>query len=234
MNRIPHTFLAVMSSDTDIGTQPVSKLSRLKAKFALKKNKITKVLWKILRVRFYCPVTMRFVPCGLDGEGYVLRVPSDALRVIIPAITFGFWLVKTALATQGFGGLMPIPDLNAMLPDINIESLHKHGAQIEQFTGQNFRPEDILGRLSGGTAGDPEAIDVSTVQWLWQLIKKAEGQENNSYPDWKPQKTGLVLTRGPCAEDWAWVGPEAVDMYREHGRAAFSIDSCVYNSLPTR
>ena len=236
LNRIPHTFLAIASSDADANMVPgspqtVSKFSRLKGFFKEKKNKISQALWKVIRIRFYCPVTMKFVRCGLDGGGYVLRVPSDALRAMVPAITFGFWLVKTALATQGFGGLMPIPDLNAMLPDINIESLKKYGAQIEQLSGQHFTPEDILKRLKDGTPGDPEAIDVNSVQWLWQLIKKAEGQENNSYPEWKPQRTGLVLTRGPSAEDWAWVCPEAAGEYSEHGRAAFSLDSCVYSSF---
>ena len=236
LNRIPHTFLAVVSSDADANMVPgspqtVSKFSRLKGFFKEKKNNISQVLWKIIRIRFYCPVTMKFVRCGLDGGGYVLRVPSDALRAMVPAITFGFWLVKTALATQGFGGLMPIPDLNAMLPDINIESLEQYGAQIKQLTGQHFTPKDILKRLKDGTPGDPEAIDVNSVQWLWQLIKKAEGQENNSYPEWKPQRTGLVLTRGPSAEDWAWVCPEAAGEYSEHGRAAFSLDSCVYSSF---
>ena len=236
LNRVPHTFLAVVSTDADANIVPgnlqtMTKFSRLKGFFKEKKNKISQVLWKLVRIRFYCPVTMKFVQCGLDGGGYVLRVPSDALRAMVPAITFGFWLVKTALATQGFGGLMPIPDLNAMLPDINIESLVKYGAQIEQLSDQHFAPEDILKNLKDGIPGDPEAIDVNSVQWLWQLMKKAEGQEDNSYPEWKPQRTGLVLTRGPSAEDWAWVCPEAAGEYSEHGRAAFSLDSCVYSSF---
>ena len=234
-NRIPQTFLAVMSTDADtnmgpVGPQPASKFSRLKGIFKDKKIKVSQVLWKVLRIRFYCPVTMKFVRCGPDGGGYILKVPTDALKALVPALAFGFWLVKAALTSQGFGGLMPVPDLSAMLPDINTQSLDNFGAQIEQCTGEHFTPDHILRRLKEDTSRDPESIDVHSVQWLWQLIKKAEGQENNSHPEWRPQRTGLILTRGPSADDWAWVCPEAVDEYREYGRAAFSLDSCVYCS----
>jgi hypothetical protein len=39
--------------------------------------------------------------CGQDGKGYRVKLPSQLLKVLAPALRWGFLAIKIILATQG-------------------------------------------------------------------------------------------------------------------------------------
>ena len=57
------------------------------------------------RLVFLDPVTGSAVPCGADGKGYVLALPSDFLRKHAAKLSDGLKVVKLVLAIGGCSGL---------------------------------------------------------------------------------------------------------------------------------
>ena len=57
------------------------------------------------RLVFLDPVTGSAVPCGADGKGYVLTLPSDFLRKHAAKLSDGLKVVKLVLAIGGCSGL---------------------------------------------------------------------------------------------------------------------------------
>ena len=61
---------------------------------------------------------MKQVPCGPEGgdnKGYVIDVPTAALKMLVPVLKFGVLFLKLGLASLGLGGV--VPDISGLLPD---------------------------------------------------------------------------------------------------------------------
>jgi len=67
------------------------------------------------RLVFLDPVTGAAVPCGKDGQGYVLTLPSEFLAAHAKHIKDGLKIVKLALALGRCAGL-PLPEAGCGLP----------------------------------------------------------------------------------------------------------------------
>lgn len=54
------------------------------------------------------------MPCGKDGKGYSIEVPTPLVQKAAPVLKAGFLLLKLALATQGLGSV--VPNVGEFLP----------------------------------------------------------------------------------------------------------------------
>ena len=109
-NVMPHTFVIVPELRDEIPDN-ASKVTKLKNYILKKTDKLTGLLWERSRLHFFCPITRKRVPCGPDGKGYSISLPSKLLKTLLPAMKIGLVFLKVALASQGLGGM--VPDLNA-------------------------------------------------------------------------------------------------------------------------
>ena len=55
--------------------------------------------------------------CGRKGKGYNIKLPTEELKTIVPALRWGIFFLKAGLATQGLGSV--VPDLASILPVID-------------------------------------------------------------------------------------------------------------------
>ena len=115
---MPHTFvilpdLGVEEDDSD-AKQQLSMACKIKSYLMRKKDKMMGLVWERSRLYFICPVTGQAVPCGPpyaphNGKGYLIKVPTALVRALAPALKWGVIFLKVALASQGLGGILPIP-----------------------------------------------------------------------------------------------------------------------------
>jgi hypothetical protein len=40
--------------------------------------------------------------CGPEGKGFLIQIPTQTLKIIVPVLKYGILFAKVALATQGF------------------------------------------------------------------------------------------------------------------------------------
>ena len=71
------------------------------------KNQLQGLAWDRSRLFFVCPVSGAVVTCGPQGKGYPLNIPTALLKAIAPALKWGVFFLKVALATQGLGKHTP-------------------------------------------------------------------------------------------------------------------------------
>jgi len=68
-------------------------------------KRVVRLGWEKSRLVFFCPVTLKQMKCGPKGgdlKGYVVKVPTALLRTIVPALKWGVFFLRIALATQVF------------------------------------------------------------------------------------------------------------------------------------
>ena len=113
-NIMPHTFIILPEAHPPLDAKAgadASTGSKIKNFLLRRKDQALGLLWERSRLFFVCPVTRQVVPCGPEGQGYLISLPTALLRALAPALRWGVLFLKVALATQGLGGL--VPDLPA-------------------------------------------------------------------------------------------------------------------------
>ena len=124
-NLMPHTFI-ILPKLQPILDKDASVISKMKNCLLRQKDRLTGLVWEQSTLFFLCPVTRKLVDCGPEGKGYPINLPRTWVRALAPALQWGLFFLKVALATQGLG---------VMVPDIPTEWLQ----QLNALPGANQR-----------------------------------------------------------------------------------------------
>ena len=237
-NLMPHSFI-ILPKLQPILDKDASAISKMKNCLLRQKDRLTGLVWEQSTLFFVCPVTRKLAVCGPEGKGYPINLPKAWVRALAPALQWGLFFLKVALATQGLGGVVPdiptewLKQLNA-LPGPN--QLVKLESVINQIATDGvvtdtlaIMPDggDIIASLDQATSmfADWETIDEdrakSAFAQVFKFLAEAEGYPNGvSDRDWKPQYTGLHLTSPPVGgrSSSLWVSrPEGVALFEKKG-----------------
>jgi hypothetical protein len=159
---------------------------------------------------FICPVLMKEVPCGHEGAGFLIQIPTQTLRTIIPILKYGILFAKVALATQGLGAC--VPDLGALLPDMNNDYLNNLTASLNQQIQSSIQDKidgtlhDISTTLDSYSEDD-EAAALAVVRGI---LQDTQGASTNL-----EDLTGLKLVKSRTGDRSMWVSEEVVPIYRD-------------------
>ena len=152
---------------------------------------------------------MRIVPCGPKSEGYSIKLQSEQLKAVLPALKWGLMFLKVALATQGLGSA--VPDVSSFFPDSDY--LGSMAASVASAAGLS----DAEGHIDAAINSLGNILnDEKPFTFLAEFLRQQEGYPG-SLADWEPAMTGLVKVS--CVTDGSvmWVSPEAAELYREKG-----------------
>ena len=237
-NLMPHTFI-ILPKLQPAHDKTASTISKMKNCLSRQKDRLTGLVWEQSTLFFVCPVTQKVVVCGPDEKGYPINLPRAWVRALAPALQWGVFFLKVALATQGLGGVVPniptewLQQLNA-LPGANQRD--KLQSVISQISNDGV----VAGALAVVTDGGDvtSSLDQATssfVDWettdeehakhafalVFKFIAEAEGYPNGvADRDWKPQHTGLHLTSPPVGgrSSSLWVSrPEGALLFEQEG-----------------
>ena len=214
-NLMPHTYMIL------------PRLHENKGIWGWMTSGAASLLWEQSRLHFFCPVTWKLVPCGVDGEGYPLSIPREWLTKLAPALQFGVSLLKVLVVTRGLADTV---DLSSLLPanPSATKSLEMLGKTL---TGM----KEIASGIEDATSEDPLDFFTATIEELsahedakgahalvYRFLAKAELNGDDPYPGWKPQLTGLgkeAITPEGGGKS-LWVSPEGRDAYLQRGMQA--------------
>ena len=223
-NKMPHTFIIV----PDVGTeeshtdanQPQSMASKITKYLLRQKVEMMGLVWERSRLIFICPVTGQAVPCGPpcdphNGKGYLIKVPSAMVRALAPALQWGVIFLKVALASQGLGGILPIPtdwipggsgNLDMRMNVMMMGMMMGVGTQVKKFVEWEQ---------------DEAKYSTSKQNAMARVIKFVAEAEGNAAdilnPAWIPQHTGLILTTAKTTGASLWVSKEGQQAFEERG-----------------
>jgi hypothetical protein len=208
-------------------------------------------LWERSRLFFVCPVTREVVPCGPEGKGYLIKVPTALLRALAPALQWGVFFLKVALATQGLGAVVPNlpPELlnwaggvgSAAMPLADVVNQLSIDLGALQSTTEGQAARDFLSDNQDSAVAQLDEVSSSFGEWeaaadaqaknafarVFRFIAEAEGAADFvSDRSWRPMHTGLVPTR-PTVGASAWVSARGQHTFQERGWAAIAIRSKV-------
>jgi len=186
-----------------------------------------------------CPITRKLTTCGPEGKGYPINMPRAWVRAMAPALQWGLFFLKVALATQGLGGVVPdIPMewLQVLNTLPGADQRDKLQSVISQITNDGVVTDALTVTMDGGDVTD--SLDQATssfADWessdedraksafaqVFKFLAEAEGYPNGvSDRDWKPQYTGLHLISPPVGgrSSSMWVSrPEGVRLFEKKG-----------------
>ena len=237
-NLMPHTFV-ILPKFPPVQAETLSTISKMKNCLLRQKDRLTGLVWEQSTLFFVCPVTRKLVPCGPHGKGYSINLPRAWVKALGPALQWGLFFLKVALATQGLGGVVPniptewLQQLDA-LPGANQRD------KLQSVISQISEDGVVAGALAVATDGGDvtSSLDQATssfVDWettdkehakhafamVFKFIAEAEGYPNGvSDRDWKPQHTGLHLTSPPVGgrSSSLWVSrPEGARLFEQRG-----------------
>jgi len=192
MNKMPYTFVIkpeAVRAPLGASASRIQKIGNFAKRFL---HWSYSLAWSRSRLVFVCPITMKQVPCGLDGNGYIVDVPTDALKMLAPVLKFGLFFLKVALTTQGLGGIVP-EDMNG------VSGLLPGGEEdyynlVVQEIGQDMVESQLEDSLHGASDQQQELDDSHpAVAFVYSLVKKAELGDAAASADWSPRNTGLHL-----------------------------------------
>jgi hypothetical protein len=113
-NDFPRTFIIKPryapdeSSSSSAAAKPTSssmigrlanKVSNLVSKVNVK---VRSFLWDESFLLFICPVKMKEVPCGPDGNGFLIQIPTETLKTIVPILKYGMLFAKAFKSCSGW------------------------------------------------------------------------------------------------------------------------------------
>ena len=214
-NLMPHTYVIL------------PRLNENKGIWGWLTSGAASLLWDQSRLHFFCPVTWKLVPCGVDGEGYPLSIPRDWLLMLAPALQFGVSLLKVLVVTRGLADTV---DLSSLVPASSssassLETLGKlvtgmkvFASGVEDATGED--PLDYLTQTIEGLSVHEDAKSAHAL--VYRFLAKAELNGADPYPGWKPQLTGLgteAITPAGGGKS-LWVSPKGRDAYLQRGMQA--------------
>jgi hypothetical protein len=248
-NFMPHTFVILPEAHPPLKkSRSARTVDKIKNFLLRKHDQAVGLLWDRSRLFFVCPVTREVVPCGPDGKGYLIKVPKAVLRALAPALQWGVFFLKLALATQGLGAM--VPSLPADLSNWSAGGgMMPLGDVVSQLSADLAAAQSTVGTV-GGVAKDLFLIDdqdsvvdqldqmsSSFNEWeaaaderakkafaqVFQFVAVAEGAADYaSNRTWRPAHTGLVLTR-PSVGASAWVSVKGQKAFQERGWAAVAV-----------
>lgn len=218
-NNFPRTFIIKPRTASAAAAEALAAANAGKKKLGHRLKKIGKfinhkvlakvddLLWEKSVLVFVCPVTMEEVPCGPDGNGYEICLPSALFKAAIPVLKWGFMFLKVALATQGMGAA--VPDIGKLLPPIDNSYLETVAQAIAgQVTGELQSVVDTM--LNGdidAVLGTSNAEEVKALEQVMKLVRDSEAAAgvNTKTSNWEPKFTGLKKVAGP--DGVMWVSP---------------------------
>ena len=219
-NKMPHTFVIIPDTGTEKdntdANQQQSMMGKITSYLLLRKNKMIGLMWERSRLFFICPVTGQAVPCGPpkpphNGKGYLINVPTALVKALTPALQWGMIFLKVALASQGLGGILPIPtdwlscgaeDLGVMT-DLMMKSL---GNDVKKFVEWEHKE------------AKHSAVKQNALARVYKFIAEAEGNADDILnPAWIPRHTGLILTTAKTTGASLWVSKEGQQEFEERG-----------------
>ena len=224
-NKMPHTFVILPDVGVEVNPMDAAQLSmagKVTSYLLRQKDKMMGLVWERSRLFFICPVTGQAVPCGPpyaphNGKGYLIKVPTALVRALTPALQWGVIFLKVALATQGLGGILPIPidwlpgqlsvgsdlaPLRSVLHDMttDLDKDVKKVVEWEQHEASN------------------DAIKQNALARVFKFIAEAEGNADDILnPTWFPQHTGLFLTTAKTTGASLWVSKEGQKSFEVKG-----------------
>ena len=237
-NLMPHTFI-ILPRLQPIFDKTASTISKMKNCLLRQKVRLTGLVWEQSTLHFVCPITRKLVTCGPEGNGYPINMPRAWVRAMAPALQWGLFFLKVALATQGLGGVVPdIPMewLQVLNTLPGADQRDKLQSVIDQITNDGVVTDSLTVATDGGDVTD--SLDQATssfADWessdedraksafaqVFKFLAEAEGYPNGvSDRDWKPQYTGLHLISPPVGGRSAsmWVSrPEGVRLFEKKG-----------------
>ena len=224
-NLMPHTYVIL------------PRLNENKGIWGWLTSNAARLAWDQSRLHFFCPVTCKFVPCGVDGEGYPLSIPHDWLTKLAPALQFGVSLLKVLVVTRGLADAV---DLSSIIPASSssassletlgkmLTCMKKFASGIEDATGED--PLDYLTQTIEGLSADEDAKSAHAL--VYRFLAKAELNGSDPYPGWKPQLTGLgteAITPIGGGKS-LWVSPKGRDAYLQKGIQAVRISGSSFKA----
>jgi hypothetical protein len=154
-------------------------------------------------VVFLCSLSFVFaLPSGLDGNGYVMDLPTVLLKRLVPLINVSVALLKGFVAVHG----IPPQVLSTVLPFIDTSSLdalqgYVDGMMQDLAIQKRDEFQDELGSEGAGAVAvvDPsdQVVELALDEIL-VLVHKLESSDAGAgaavvSPDWRPKHTGLTL-----------------------------------------
>ena len=227
-NKMPHTFvilpdMGVEGNPTDDAKQ-LSMAGKITSYLLRQKDKMMGLVWDRSRLFFICPVTGQAVSCGPpyaphNGKGYQIKVPTALVRALAPALQWGVIFLKIALASQGLGGILPIPiDWLPGQLAIGTELTHLRSVvdDMEVSTDVDKGVKKVVEWEQKEAKHD--AIQQNALARVYKFIAEAEGNADDILnPAWFPQHTGLILTTAKTTGASLWVSKEGQKAFEERG-----------------
>ena len=186
-------------------------------------------LWERCRLTFFCPILLEEVPCGPDGHGYDLKLPTKTLKTLIPALKMGLLFLRVALASQGLGGVVPnIPftDVTKNIPITNdyINGVAMSLADLCKTSSESYLTDKINGSINNLAADldkykEQQQIDQKnerkTYEHLCSRLQKIENiDDNNMCLD----MTGLEYRKDNAGDKSnVWISDIALKDFEEVG-----------------
>ena len=218
MNIFPLSFIIKPKPETALLPANASMFSKVSNLVTRRVNsKVSKLCWDISILKFVDPLTMKKVPCGPNGDGYEICIPSEMLKVAVPALKYGIILLKVAFATQGLGAA--VPDISGLLPDLNDAYLNAmFQSCVRASIAQQDKAMDMAAELPDDLDSALDSLvqrdDSAAMNYIYSLVKKAEGQEANTNPQWTPTMTGLHRVYSKDGSNKSmWVSDEGEALY---------------------
>jgi len=229
-NRMPHTFVIKPKKIEDPSTIDATWRQKISSTFNRTTQRATALLWEKSRLVFVCPVTGCEVKCGPDSKGiddpdngYLISLPTEALKMIIPALRWGIYFAKIGLSTQGLGGV--IPDPSGFLPNLDNDYLNAIVADVSTRINdaEAAAPDDLDAALQEITDAQQE----EAVNKIYDLIADVEKKlKPSNNPDWLPEFTGLIKITSDVNGMSMWISKTDVNAqheYKARGVAALGI-----------
>ena len=226
-NKMPHTFVILPDMGAEESNTDASQLSmagKVKSYLLRQKDKILGLVWERSRLFFICPVTGRAVPCGPpyaphNGKGYLIKVPTALVRALAPALQWGVIFLKVALASQGLGGILPIP-LDWLPSQLaigtDLTQLRSIVNDIDQSTNLDKDVKKYVEWEQQEATND--AVKQNAMARVFKFIAEAEGNADDILnPAWIPQHTGLILTTAKTTGASLWVSKEGQKAFEMRG-----------------
>ena len=225
-NKMPHTFVILPDMGVEESPTELSMAGKIKGYLLRQKVKMMGLVWERSRLFFICPITGQAVSCGPpyaphNGKGYLIKVPTALVRALAPALQWGVIFLKVALASQGLGGILPIPidwlpgqlaigtdltQLRSVVDDMDRTTTTDLDKNVKKYVEWEQKE------------AKHDAIKQNALARVFKFIAEAEGNADDILnPAWIPQHTGLILTTAKTTGASLWVSKEGQQAFEERG-----------------
>ena len=221
-NKMPHTFVILPDMGVEESPTELSMAGKITSYLLRQKVNMMGLVWERSRLFFICPVTGQAVPCGPpyaphNGKGYLIKVPTALVRALAPALQWGVIFLKVALATQGLGGILPIPI--DWLPGhlaVGTDLTHLRSVVHHMTTDGDKDVKKYVEWEQHVATND--AIKQNALARVFKFIAEAEGNADDILNlAWIPQHTGLILTTAKTTGASLWVSKEGQEAFEQRG-----------------